>query len=305
MKRTVFLSLLLALLCLPATAQLTVYEEKDNKGGPFEFNGFLYDSKEQFIESGRCSTEKPTEEEQILVDMEISNFLSTSANQFMAEASATIPVYFHVISTRRAGNVSNSQINQQLNVLNAAYQGTGFTFTLAGITRTTSNKWYGMTPGSRAESQAKASLRQGGADTLNVYIAGIGQGLLGWATFPWWYAGDPSDDGVVLLNESMPGGSAAPYNLGDTLVHEVGHWMGLYHTFQDGCFGNGDFVADTPAEASPAYGCPTGRDSCPSIAGNDPIFNYMDYSDDACMFEFTNDQDFRMSNAFATYRDGQ
>lgn len=301
MKRTVVLSLLLALFALPVIAQGSFAETKND---PFEFNGFTYASQEEFIRSGRCSTETPSERDRILVDMEISNFLQTEG-KLLTEADATIPVYFHVIYNKRGGNVSDSQIQQQLNVLNSAYQGTGFSFSLAGITRTNSNKWYGMTPGSRAESQAKASLRQGGADSLNVYVAGIGQGLLGWATFPWWYNGDPSDDGVVLLNASMPGGSAAPYNLGDTLVHEVGHWMGLYHTFQDGCFGNGDFVADTPAEASPAYGCPAGRDTCPSQAGNDPIYNFMDYSDDACMDEFTNDQTFRMSNAFSTYRDGQ
>lgn len=304
MKRTVVLSLLLALFALPAMAQGSFAETKDEGNGPFEFNGFTYASQEEFIRSGRCSTETPTERDRILVDMEISNFLQTEG-KLLTEAASTIPVYFHVIYTKRTGNVSNSQIQQQMNVLNSAYQGTGFSFSLAGITRTKSNKWYGMTPGSRQESQAKAALRQGGADSLNIYVAGIGQGLLGWATFPWWYAGDPSDDGVVLLNASMPGGSAAPYNLGDTLVHEVGHWMGLYHTFQDGCFGNGDFVADTPAEESPAYGCPAGRDTCPSQAGNDPIYNFMDYSDDACMDEFTNDQSFRMSNAFSTYRDGQ
>jgi Pregnancy-associated plasma protein-A len=223
-------------------------------------------------------------------------------------AGGVINVYVHVITASNGtGAPTSQQITNQINVLNQAYGGQ-WTFNLLQTTVTANDAWYAMQPGTTAERDAKNALRQGTADDLNIYLANIGGGLLGWATFPSDYTRSPKMDGVVVLTASLPGGSAAPYNLGDTGTHEVGHWMGLYHTFQGGCArqaSGGDGVADTPAEKSPAYGCPTGRDSCKTLAGLDPIRNFMDYTDDACMDQFSAGQFSRMATAFATYRAGK
>ena len=222
--------------------------------------------------------------------------------------SVTIDVYFHDIRDDNGnGGVTDTQIRQQMAVLNDAYAGatggsaTPFQFNLVETIQTNNSTWYNAAQGSAAEQAMKAALRVGGPETLNIYAFNVGNGLLGWATFPTSYASNPSYDGVVVLNESLPGGSAAPYDEGDTATHEVGHWLGLYHTFQGGCRKTGDYVDDTASERSPAYGCPVGRDTCRG-GGADPIFNFMDYTDDSCMFEFTAGQAARADTLSFTYR---
>jgi hypothetical protein len=217
----------------------------------------------------------------------------------------TINVYVHVINVGSAisdGNVLDSQIQGQIDVLNGAFASGGWSFNLVSVDRTTNATWYTVGMNSQTETQMKSALRQGGAGDLNVYIAGIGEGKLGWSTFPWDHADRPVDDGIVVLNATLPGGTAAPYNLGDTLVHHVGHWMGLLHTFEGNCRGEGDYVSDTPAEDGPAYGFPVGRDSCQHDEGLDPIENFMDYTDDAGKTTFTSGQDDRMDACFSLWR---
>ena len=224
---------------------------------------------------------------------------------YNTEAVVTIPVAFHVIYKKKrgveTGNIPDQWIYDQMDVLNAAYAGTGFQFSLASIDRTNNSKWFDRVYNTRVEQQMKQALAIDPAHTLNIYTANPSNGILGWAYFPDSYPESSYWHGCVLLYSSLPGGSAAPYNLGDTGTHEIGQYLGLYHTFQGGCNGNGDYVADTPAEASPAYGCPYGRDTCPG-GGADPIHNFMDYTDDDCMYEFTADQATRMNQMVAAYR---
>ena len=230
-----------------------------------------------------------------------------------------VPVSFHVLrqSARPSrGDVPAPQITDQIQVLNDAYGPAGFRFELQDVTRTTRASWFKMAPtpgnsdvryyrGSSKEIAMKKALHTGGAETLNVYTADLGKSLLGWAYYPTTFIGDGAlprfYDGVVVDYRSLPGGSITNYNHGDTLTHEAGHWMNLAHTFQNGCTAPGDEVADTPFEASPAFGCPTGRDTCDQ-AGLDPINNFMDYTYDSCMFEFTPGQHDRMNQAWEAYR---
>jgi len=224
-------------------------------------------------------------------------------------ATATIDVYFHVVyanETLDGGYVPDSQIQDQVSVLNKDYNITGISFNLVNISRIQNEDWFmRVAPNSTQELEMKSTIRQGNSSTLNVYTVGLmegdGKGLLGYATFPMDFAGAPQNDGVVILYSTLPGSTSDKYNMGRTLTHESGHWMGLYHTFQGGCTGSGDEVDDTPPEESAAYGCPLKRDTCPG-AGPDPVQNFMDYTDDSCMTGFTAGQGKRIRAKLRTYR---
>jgi hypothetical protein len=274
---------------------------------PFAICGTEYTSQEAFIRSGRrCGSHLEPEEAERREEAFRQAQGARGALAGADVAGGVINVYVHVIRGGPGlanGDVPDQMIQDQIVVLNDAYEAWGWSFNLVAIDRRKNVNWYTMAPGTTAEKKAKRALRQGTAVDLNIYTANPGGGLLGWSTFPSDYAGHPRLDGVVVLFSTLPGGSTVPYNLGDTAVHEVGHWMGLYHTFQGGCGVTGDQVDDTPRERSAAYVCPLGRNTC-SQAGNDPITNFMDYTDDSCMFQFTFGQDARMDAQFSTYRLG-
>ncbi|GLY51138.1 zinc metalloprotease [Lentzea sp. NBRC 102530] len=227
-------------------------------------------------------------------------------------AGGTINVVWHVVTTTAGkGAISDATIAKQLKVLNDGFAGaessvaakTGFTFVTQQTKRYTNNTWFnGGADNAGTERQMKTQTRVGTAATLNVWFTDIDG--FGFATFPSWYRGDPKMDGVVVDYATVPGGSEVNFNLGKTVTHEVGHWMGLWHTFQGGCTATNDEVADTPAQTSSTSGCPEGRDSC-SRTGLDPIHNYMDYSYDDCYNQFTPGQNTRMQSAWTAYRAGK
>lgn len=184
-------------------------------------------------------------------------------------------------------------LSDQIDVLNAAYNPHDIAFTLADTDRTVNAEWANDEAG--AELTMKRALRKGDYRSLNIYVMNaLVDDAFGYCYLPAAGVAEATSssaymlDGCSLEADTLPGGAMTGYNLGQTCTHEVGHWFGLYHTFEgDDCSGTGDLIADTPASASMTEGCPVGRNSCPDQDGEDPIHNYMDYSSDACYEEFT------------------
>ncbi len=249
----------------------------------------------------RCATPTPTAAQQAAVN----KALAARGIQANANGNVIIPIqYIHIRNTAGTqGNVTEQQRIDQTAVLNAAYNSHGIEFCYdpqAFPPRITDNSaWFSMTPDSPEELAAKMTLGRDPTKFLNFYTTD-GGGLLGWATFPF-PSIDTQRDGVVCLYSSLPGGSAAPYNEGDTGTHEVGHWVGLFHTFEGGCNGTGDSVADTQDHPNPDFGCPATGPSCNPPASS-PVKNFMNYVDDPCMDHFTSGQGTRMRSIVAQFR---
>jgi len=223
-----------------------------------------------------------------------------------------IPVRFHIIlRDNGTGGVSTDRIKQQMRVINKGFSGrtsraaakTPIKFFLKKVDRTKNSDWYDWSSPDvdpADDNEAKAALGKNPDTDLNVYVANLGDGLLGYATFPW---ERDLRQGLVILNASMPGGDAAPYNEGDTATHEIGHWLGLYHTFQDGCTPPGDYVKDTPYQLDDVnvFFCEESDDTCKQ-PGKDPVHNFMSYGDDPCLDQFTKGQSKRMVQTWLAWR---
>ncbi len=248
----------------------------------------------------RCSTRDVGIDEQRATDAFLAAFLADNPGVLIRGGYVEVPIAYHVIdNTSGSSRVTQQWLDDQTQVLNDAFFDMGMQFVQASVETTVNNSWYSCTGGS-CEIAMKTALVISPATTLNFYINHMGGGLLGWATFPNGNENDPMQ-GVVVLDESLPGGNVNSFNEGDTGTHEVGHFVGLFHTFQGGCGPPGDSVDDTEPEASPASGCPVGRNTCAG-GGPDPIENFMDYSSDACMVLFTPGQFDRAITTMAALR---
>jgi len=259
----------------------------------------------QLVEGRRCATYDDADPALLRTPHDMELWLQERDRLDKASPTINIPVWIHNIYYQSGGNnvgyVTDQMANDQIAVLNGAYNALGYNFVLYSVDRYNSQQYSSFNLGSNKERRVKQYLAVYPQYVLNIYCVQPPGGTLGWAYFPWSYPQDSYWHGVVLLSQSLPGGGAVPYDEGDTGTHEVGHWAGLYHVFQGGCSGNGDFVADTPPQATPSYGCPVGKNTCAG-GGPDSIYNFMDYSDDSCMDEFTPGQNDRIDWAMSTYR---
>ena len=230
----------------------------------------------------------------------------------------TIPVVFHIVYRTETENISDAQIQTQLDVLNADFRrlnsdaddtwpqaaDTQIEFCLASFdpqgNPTTGILRVPTTVNGFGTNDAVKFSSQGGSDAwpytdyLNFWVCNIGGGILGYAQFP---GGNAATDGVVngYQYTGTIGTATAPFDLGRTATHEVGHWLNLRHIWGDGSCGASDFVDDTPDSDGPNYGCAIGNVACSTV---DMVQNYMDYSDDACMNLFTQGQTDRMLALF-------
>jgi len=243
----------------------------------------------------------------------------TNSARLVGRRPYEVTTHVHVITRDDGtGGVTEQQIADQIRVLNQAFAGgrvaggwsagTPFRFAVQSVDYTANDAWFDwhldedFVDEDAEAKAAKEALHVGTLDDLNIYIAGLGDGLLGYANYP----GDGTPlvyDGLVLLNESLPGGAAEPYNLGDTATHEVGHWLGLFHTFENACVAPGDYVADTPYQydGENIFECIESDNTCRQ-PGRDPVHNFMSYGDDQCLDRFTVGQSLRMRQSWAAFR---
>lgn len=275
----------------------------------FTCAGITFNSQEAFIRSGRrCATPDVSPYQITRIDNDMAAFRAANTAFRAIVQPVTINVQFWHFTDGTEGQISEQQRVDQIAVLNNSFRDhrVQFSYDPATVETVNNRRWFRMGHRSAAEREAKRNNQVDPHRNLNFYTAGPGGGLLGWATFPWDLAGDPELDGVVLLHSTLPGGSAAPYNLGLTGTHEVGHWVGLYHTFQNGCSAMGDHVGDTVAHADANYSKPQVglRHNACDPNQQAPIRNFMNYVDDDWMTHFTPEQGQRLRDHIGLYRSG-
>jgi len=269
-----------------------------------------------------------TAERMQLIERETETWIKNNSANKVA-AVVTIPVVIHVLYNTSSQNISDAQINSQMNILNADFRKLNSDISLtpsvfAGLTADCEIQFClaqrdpsgNATTGIIRKSTTVTSFSSndnikrnanGGSDAwntsayLNVWVGNLSGGLLGYAQFP---GGTASTDGVVVLCTAFgnTGTAAAPFNKGRTATHEVGHWLNLRHIWGDASCGN-DQVTDTPTQQTSNFGCPSfPKVSCSNGPNGDMHMNYMDYTDDACMYMFTAGQKARMQASLNSTR---
>jgi len=215
-----------------------------------------------------------------------------------------LPVHFHVIKAKDGrGNVTAEVLDKQLKVLNEAYNGSIFEFTLHGMNWIENDEWTsycGKYKDVYKQKYAVDTMR-----VLNIYICPImaSDNVYGDSVFPWEHPEGDKRHGVIIDTDTLPGGADPFLNMGKNAVHETGHYFGLFLIHKDGCNPNlpGDYVDDTPAQED-FFGCAEkGQDTCPDMPGVDIVDNYMGSADDVCMHSFTAGQIDRMNYMFRKY----
>jgi hypothetical protein len=252
-----------------------------------------------FGASRTCGTISPSPATLAEVQQRIGSLLGPNGAQC---GGGTIMVAVHVIQAGASGFIAPSRVDAQIAELNANFAPWGYTFVLSALDYTNNAVWYNNNDPA-VEIAMTTALSIDPAHTLNIYTGILyGGAYLGYAYYPDAFPESDMRHGVYLDFRTFPGFGFVPYHLGRTATHEIGHYLGLYHTFEGGCSPPDDYVADTPEEFEPNVGCPIGMDSCPADPGLDPIHNYMDYTDDVCYTEFSFGQADRMCAIVATYR---
>ncbi|MEM7480474.1 MAG: zinc metalloprotease [Acidobacteriota bacterium] len=340
MRTILGMCLLIVLIALPAAAERESIQFLED--GRVTVGDSVYESIEAFHASERfragghrCATKAPEFNLPVagspFADPADCTFASTTIQpeyDFDPKGGTVyrVPVVFHIVSrTNGVGAVSEALVRSQLDILNEDFRAlpgslgapgidTGFEFFLAnvdpdglpttGINFYQNDDWF-SDPGPGFFNSMKDALHWDTDRYLNIY-SNDSAGALGYATFPQDGAGT-TNDGVVLLWSSV--GRDAPnggiYDKGRTGTHEIGHWLGIFHTFSGGCgdpsfpYTTGDRLADTASQEFPLFNCPGGSNTCGTL---DDIENYMNYTQDTCMNRFTAEQTNRMRCSFVNYR---
>lgn len=257
-----------------------------------------------------CNTRTPLNSEKKFVNSQLETFHKKHRRSLEEEQQLTIKIKFHIIHDGQKGKVTREQCDQQIAQLNLAFSGgesqlgvdSKIAFSLDEVKYYDNAAWY-----SKCQKHESTFAEHGVDPTkyVNVFTC-EGDGLLGWAYLPGNFPENYKQNLVCVAAGSLPQGDIQTYNKGDTLTHEIGHFFGLYHTFNQGgtpCTeGGDDGVSDTPFEASPGYECNMDRDTCPSDPGTDPLWSYMDYTDDDCMNRFSRGQVERMRDSLGLYK---